>query len=296
MKKIASIIGTFLLVIGYLIVINNDDLSDIFSNKSHEPKVEDVQTSEEDKELINISYSDDAHPENYVVLNNNQTSLNEDDKTLLNNYGTDRAWQDYQELDSLGRGQTSTGLVTNKIVTQRSQAHLKKHGMLYGDEKIYKRPPFPSYVHVAGEYKDGWFDTSKQRWKGETSNNGQTDLGTYKGWLYNKSHTLGFALGGDMETHNVTLGTRSQNVGSGQNGGMGYPESEVKEAVENNKDAKVYYQATPVYNKDELVPRGTHVRAYSVNDNGKTVNLNVWVFNTQNGVDIDYKTGAWTRT
>lgn len=96
-----------------------------------------------------------------------------------------------------------------------------------------------------------------------------------------------------METHNVTLGTRSQNVGSGQDGGMGYPESEVREAVQNNKNAKIYYQARPVYKDKELVPRGTHVRAYSVNDDGKTLNLNVWVFNTQNGVKLNYENGEW---
>ena len=56
---------------------------------------------------------------------------------------------------------------------------------------------------------DGHFDNAKQTWKGQDSNNGKTDLGTYNGWLYNKSHTIGWALGGDMETHNVTLGTRT---------------------------------------------------------------------------------------
>lgn len=115
----------------------------------------------------------------------------------------------------------------------------------------------------------------------DKSNNGNVDLGSYKGWLYNKSHTLAWSLGGDMETHNVTLGTRSQNVGSGQDGGMGYPESRVREAVKKHKEAKVYYKAEPVYKDEELVPRGTHVRAYSINDKGKTINLNIWVFNTQ---------------
>ncbi|MCW0998369.1 endonuclease, partial [Streptococcus anginosus] len=72
-----------------------------------------------------------------------------------------------------------------------------------------------------------------------------------------------------------------------------YPESKVRDAVRQNKRAKIYYQADPVYKNSELVPRGTHVRAYSVNDNGKTLNMNLWVFNRQDGVKINYRTGTW---
>lgn len=290
MRKILATIAVLITGILLFIISENDiSLGDI-SKHNH---AESIETTGSNKELVDITYSKDKYPENYVELNNNKTSLNQTDKEILNKKGTSRAWQYYENLDKLGRGQTATGLVTYKSVIQHSPKYLKDHGLLYGGEKIYERPPFPSYVHVAGEYNDGIFDVTKQRWKGEKSNNGQTDLGTYDGWLYNKSHTLGWSLGGDMETHNVTLGTRSQNVGSGQDGGMGYPESEVREAVQKNKDAKIYYQADPVYSESELVPRGTHVRAYSVNDNGKTLNLNVWVFNHQDGVDINYETGTW---
>lgn len=290
MKKGLSLVGV--LVVGAFLYFSND--SDIgLGDFINSDKTENIETSEADKELIDITYDKDKHPENYVELNDNKTSLNEDDKAMLNEKGTNSAWQNYDNLDELGRGQTATGLVTSKVVTQHSSKYMKDNGLLYDNEKIYERPPFPSYVHVSGEYNDGWFDNAKQRWKGETSNNAQTNLGTYDGWLYNKSHTLGWSLGGDMETHNVTLGTRSQNVGSGQDGGMGYTESEVRDAVEENKEAKIYYQATPVYNDSELVPRGTHVRAYSVNDNGETLNLNVWVFNEQDGIDLDYQTGEW---
>lgn len=290
MKKGVSTIAV--VVIGAILLFanaNDISLGDLLGSN----KTENIETSEADKELIDIQYDKSKYPENYVELNDNKTSLKKEDKAMLNEKGTNGTWQDYDNLDELGRTQTATGLVNNKVVTQRSSKYMKDNGILYDNEKIYERPSFPSYVHVSGEYNDGWFDKSKQRWKGETSNNAQTDLGTYKGWLYNKSHSLGWSLGGDMETHNVTLGTRSQNVGSGQDGGMAYPESEVRNAVMDNKDAEIYYQAEPVYNESELVPRGTHVRAYSVNDDGKTLNLNVWVFNHQDGVDIDYETGEW---
>ena len=75
---------------------------------------------------------------------------------------------------------------------------------------------------------------------------------------------------------------------------MGYIEGETREAMfKIIKTHRVFYVATPVYKDNELIPRGTHVRAYSVNDNGKTLNENIWVFNTQDGVNIDYATGQW---
>lgn len=49
-----------------------------------------------------------------------------------------------------------------------------------------------------------------------------------------------------------------------------------------------------MYNNDELLPRGSNVKAYSINDNGQTVNLNVWVSNTQKGITINYKDGTYS--
>lgn len=80
-----------------------------------------------------------------------------------------------------------------------------------------------------------------------------------------------------MVTHNLTLGKRSQNVSSNRDfngGGMGYAETQIRNVVYDNKDAKIYCEVTPVYNRKELVPRGSHVRAYSINDDGETVNIN----------------------
>ena len=199
MKKILSTLG-ILIILGIGFLITNTDLFDNFGKD----KTETIQTSEADKALINIKYDEKKHPENYTYLNDNKVTLTDDDKQILKEKGQSKAWQSYSNLDSLGRGQKGTALVTKKSVVEHSSKYLKEHGLLYGDKKIYERPPFPSYVHVSGEYADGTFDSAKQRWKGQESNNGQTDLGSYKGWLYNKSHTIAWSLGGDMETHNVT--------------------------------------------------------------------------------------------
>ncbi len=75
---------------------------------------------------------------------------------------------------------------------------------------------------------------------------------------------------------------------------MKYLEDKVRNAVYDNKDLQVYYVVKPVYKNNELLPRGSEVIAYSINDNGQTFNERVFVFNTQNGVDINYQNGQAT--
>ena len=53
----------------------------------------------------------------------------------------------------------------------------------------------------------------------------------------------------------------------------------------------VLYRATPVFEGDELVARGVQLEAYSLEDHGKGVCFNVFLYNVQPGVVIDYLTG-----
>ena len=53
----------------------------------------------------------------------------------------------------------------------------------------------------------------------------------------------------------------------------------------------VLYRVTPVYEDDNLLASGVTIEAKSVEDNGKGILFNVFVYNIQNGIEIDYKTG-----
>ena len=53
----------------------------------------------------------------------------------------------------------------------------------------------------------------------------------------------------------------------------------------------ILYRATPVYHGDELVPYGVQLEAYSAEDAGRTLSLNVFLYNVQPGVTIDYRSG-----
>lgn len=294
--KIFKLLATLLLAISLLVACDSDsnvsksDINKIektfqhvvaiakSSSKEDTPKIENTKA---DKDLINS----ETNSENYAVINNNQTTLNSNDQKLLNQHSRDKFWVVYPKLDKYGRAGQVTSLVTHQSVESHSS-------------KAQDRPSFDYGVHVAGEYKDGQYDAQKQTWEGHHSNNQILQLDGYRGYIYNKSHSLAWSLGGDMETHNLTLGTRAQNVGTnkGSNGGgMGYSETQIRNAIYDKPDTKVYYQVTPVYKDNEIVPRGSHVRAYSVNDKGKTINLNVWVSNTQKGVHINYNNGTYKR-
>ena len=53
----------------------------------------------------------------------------------------------------------------------------------------------------------------------------------------------------------------------------------------------VMYRVTPMFYENELVARGVHMEAYSVEDNGEGVSFNVYAYNIQPGIVIDYATG-----
>lgn len=282
MKKfLSSVITVVVLIVGAFIYINDDTSNGDFDIKGIITKLTtgSIENTKEDKELIN----EKTNQENYKFINNNKTVLSDEDNDLLQKNGDDKFWADYPSLDKYGRAGKVTALVTHDSVMSHSS-------------KVQERPSFSSSVHVAGEYKDGQYDAEDQTWRGNISNNKILQLEAYRGYIYNKSHSLAWSLGGDMETHNITLGTRSQNVGSNRDsngGGMGYSETQIRNAIYDKNGTKVFYEVTPVYKDKELVPRGSHVRAYSINDNGKTVNLNVWVSNTENGIDINYNDGTY---
>lgn len=188
----------------------------------------------------------------------------------------------YSGFDSLGRTQAVSSFVRKKDVLKHSS-------------RVLKRPAFPASTKISGEYSDGRFAPTNKTWTGTISNNRIIQLSNYRGFLYNKSHLLAWSLGGSMDSVNVILGTRAQNVGHNNQknpGGMAYPETKVREFLKINPKEVVFYKAIPIYSGNELVPRGVHVLAQSVN-NPKLLNLNVWVFNTQAGVSVNYLNGSF---
>jgi DNA-entry nuclease len=53
----------------------------------------------------------------------------------------------------------------------------------------------------------------------------------------------------------------------------------------------VMYRVTPIYKGNDLLPSGVHMEGYSVEDSGKGISFNVYCYNVQPGITIDYATG-----
>ena len=56
-------------------------------------------------------------------------------------------------------------------------------------------------------------------------------------------------------------------------------------------DNHVLYRVTPIYKEDELLARGVQMGALSIEDEGAGISFNVYCYNVQPGIEIDYQTG-----
>ncbi len=105
-------------------------------------------------------------------------------------------------------------------------------------------------------------------------------------YLYNRCHLIGFQLTGEnANAQNLITGTRYLNVE-----GMLPFENMVADYVKETEN-HVLYRVTPVFHGKELVARGVQMEAFSVEDEGDGVCFNVYCYNNQPGVVIDYATG-----
>ena len=110
-------------------------------------------------------------------------------------------------------------------------------------------------------------------------------------YLYNRSHLIGWQLSAENDNEkNLATGTRFFNVD-----GMLPFENLVADYIKNTGN-HVLYRVTPIFEGDELVMRGLQMEAYSVEDDGAGVSYNVFVYNAQPGIYIDYLTGMATST
>ncbi len=104
--------------------------------------------------------------------------------------------------------------------------------------------------------------------------------------LYNRCHLIGYQLSGNEAVErNLMTGTRYMNVE-----GMLPFENAIADYVRKTGN-HVMYKAEPVFKGDELLTRGIHLEARSVEDKGRGLAFNVFCYNVQPGVKIDYATG-----
>ena len=105
-------------------------------------------------------------------------------------------------------------------------------------------------------------------------------------YLYNRCHLIGYQLTAENANEkNLITGTRYLNIE-----GMLPFENMVADYVEET-DNHVLYRVTPIFEGKNLLASGVQMEAYSVEDKGKGVSFNVYCYNVQPDINIDYSNG-----
>lgn len=116
-------------------------------------------------------------------------------------------------------------------------------------------------------------------------NNKYNNIGN-GGYVYNRCHLIGWQLTGEnANKNNLITGTRALNDAM-----LNY-ENKVAEYLKNNKNNHVFYRVTPLFDGGNLLASGVQMEAYSIEDNGKGIQFNVYIANVQSGIYINYATG-----
>lgn len=180
----------------------------------------------------------------YVAINNNEPFFTDSDMTTT-------AFENYSDLDSLGRCGVAYANICKDIMPTEERG---KIGMIK-----------PSGWHTVK------YDVIKDR------------------YLYNRCHLIGYQLAGEnANPKNLITGTRYLNVE-----GMLPFENLVADYV-NNTGNHVLYRVTPMFSGSNLVANGVLIEAKSVEDDGGGILFNVYCYNVQPGVGINYENGdSW---
>ena len=214
---------------------------------------------QEISELINLGQSEQIETTISFDLSNIPEYKNNPYVVINNNIPdfdesdyTTKSFENYSELDILGR----CGVAYANICRETMPAN--------GEER----------ESISSVQPSGW---RQKKYNGE--------------YLYNRCHLIGYQLSNENANKlNLITGTRYMNVE-----GMLLFENQVAEYIKGqrkNENKHVLYRITPIYEGNNLVASGVQMEAYSVEDNGKGVCFNVYVYNVQPGVQINYATGS----
>ena len=105
-------------------------------------------------------------------------------------------------------------------------------------------------------------------------------------YLYNRCHLIGYQLTGEnANPKNLITCTRSMNTE-----GMLEFENQVADYVKETNN-HVLYRVTPIFEGNNLVASGVQIEASSVEDRCGDICFNVYVYNVQDGIEINYLNG-----
>lgn len=105
-------------------------------------------------------------------------------------------------------------------------------------------------------------------------------------YLYNRCHLIGYQLTGENANEkNLITCTRSTNTGV-----MLDYENQIAAYIKETNN-HVLYRVTPIFEDDNLLAKGILMEGISQEDKGERIKFNIFIYNKEAGVEIDYKTG-----
>ena len=193
-------------------------------------------------------YSEDQQTESYLLetipsyQEKPYVVINQNIPAFSESDYTKGVFEEYSKLDSLGRCGVAFANICNEIMPSEEEER--------GTIGMIK----PS----------GW---QTVRYNGVVEGN----------YLYNRCHLIGWQLAGEnANKQNLITGTRYMNVE-----GMLPFENQVADYLKEKKENHVLYRVTPIFEGNNLVASGVQMEAYSIEDEGKGICFNVYVYNVQ---------------
>lgn len=167
------------------------------------------------------------------------------------------------------------------------------------DEKDYQQPAFESYspLDSLGRCQQAQAKISQDLMptedRGSIANVKPSGWHTVKydivpgKYLYNRCHLIGYQLTGENANEkNLITGTKYMNTE-----GMLPFEDMVVDYIKETGD-QVLYRVTPIFTGKNLIADGVQIEASSVSDYGDSISFNVFIYNVQPGITIDYSDGS----
>ncbi len=187
----------------------------------------------------------------------------------------------------------------NEIPEYSGQIYVKiNNGKPYFTEEDYITESFEKYSDLdeKGRCRVAYANICKEIMPPDGDQRGDISSIKPTGWvqrkyngeyLYNRCHLIGHQLSDeDANELNLITGTRYFNV----NGMLSF-ENKVADYIEKHKNNHVLYRVTPIFKENNKLASGVEIEAYSVEDRGKEICFNVYVYNVQPGITINYETG-----
>lgn len=166
---------------------------------------------------------------------------------------TTKAFEKYSEWDELGRSGVAYANICKEIMPKDNE----------------ERGDIGNVKNLSGWIQKRYDDLIKDK------------------YLYNRCHLIGWQIAGEnANKNNLITGTRYLNTE-----GMLPFENQIAEYINKNESNHVLYRVTPIFKDNNLLASGVEMEAWSVEDNGQGICFNIYCYNVQPGIVIDYATG-----